>query len=93
MDVRNAGLIQDFRVGSFVLPLDPEESTEAAQVKSVALFGVSAIDNPGLTGVEVSGQQYHMVDLQLDDETESSPLPDSFMESSENWSWPWQSCC
>ena len=35
MDARNAGLIQDFRVASFVLPLDAVESTEAVQVKSV----------------------------------------------------------
>ncbi len=86
MDAWNAGLIQNFRVGSFVLPLDAEESTEAAQVKSVELFGVSAIDSPGLTGIEESGQHYHMVDFQLGDETESSPLPDSFTESSKGGS-------
>ncbi len=62
MDARNAGLIQDFRVGSFALPLDAEACTEAAQVKSVVLFGVSAIDSPGLTGIEESGQHYHTVD-------------------------------
>ncbi len=54
------------------LPLDAEESTEAVQVKSIKLFGVSAIDNPGLTGVEESGQHYCTVDLQLDDETETN---------------------
>ncbi len=58
MDARNAGFIQDFRVGSFVLPLDAEGSTEAAQMKLVELFGVSAIDSPGLTGVEENGQHY-----------------------------------
>ncbi len=82
MDARNAVLIQDFRVWSFVLPLDVEESTGAAQVKLVELFGVSVIDSLGLTGVEESGQHYRTVDLQLGDETEFSPLPDSFKESS-----------
>ena len=57
-------------------------SPEAAQVKSVELFGVSAIDSPGLTGVEESGQHYRTVDLQLGDETVSSLVPDSFTESS-----------
>ncbi len=84
MDARNAGLIQDFRVGSFFLPLDVEESTEAAQVKSVELFGVSAIYSPGLTGVDENGQHYRMVDLQLGEETESSP---------QRWRWPWESYC
>ena len=51
-------------------------------MKSVELFGVSTIDSPGLTGIEESGQHYRTVDLQLGDETESSPLPDSFTESS-----------
>ncbi len=82
MDARNADLIQDFHVRSFVLPLDADESTEVAQVKSVELFGVSAIDSPGLTGIEESGQHYRKVDLQLGDKTEASLLPDSFTEHS-----------
>ncbi len=50
--------------------------------RQLELFSVSAIDCPGLTGIKQSGQHYHTVDLQLGDETESSPLPDSFTESS-----------
>ncbi len=37
-------MILDFHVGSFVLPLDVEESMEGAEVKLVELFGVSTID-------------------------------------------------
>ena len=40
-----------------------EESTEAAQVKSVELFDVSAKDSPCLMGIEESGQHYRTVDL------------------------------
>ena len=53
-------------------------------MKSVKLFGVSVIDSPRLIGIEESGQHYSTVDLQLGDETESSPFPDSFTESSKS---------
>ncbi len=66
MDARNAGLIQDFRVGSFVLQLDAKESTEAAQVKSVELFGMCAIDRSHRHTGEWS-THYTTVDLQVGD--------------------------
>ncbi len=63
--------------GFFVLPLDAEESMEAAQVKSVELFGMSTIDSPGITCIDESGQ-----DLQLGNESESPQFPDNVTESS-----------
>ncbi len=59
-------------------------STEAAQVKLVQLFGASAIDSPGLTGVEESSQHYCTVDLQLGDETESQPVSRSLYVQNNN---------
>ena len=58
-----------------------EESAEAAQVEVVELFGVSAVDSPGLAGVEESGEYHCTVDLQLVGKAESSPLPDVLSES------------
>ncbi len=52
----NGGLIQDFHVRSFVLLLDAEESTEAAEVKSVELFGVSDIDTPDIDDIGLVSQ-------------------------------------
>ncbi len=58
------------------------EFTEATRVKLFELFGVSAINSPGLTCIEESHKHYCTVDIQLGNKTGSSPLPDSVAKSS-----------
>ena len=94
VDAGDAGPFQDPRVWNFVLPLNMEESAEAAQVEVVELFGVSAVDSPGLAGAEESGEYHCTVDHQLGGKAEYSPLPDVFSESPPAaWPSPAQSCC
>ena len=82
VDTGKASPLQDLRVGDFVLPPDAKESAEAAQVEVVQLFGMSAVDCPGLTGVEKSGKYHCTVNLQLGGYAESSSLPYVLAKSS-----------
>ena len=81
MDPGDAGPFQDLCVWNLVLPLNIEGSADAAQVELVELFGVSAVDSPGLAGVEESGEYNCRVDLELDGKAKFSPLPDVLSES------------
>ena len=52
-------------------------------MEMVELFGVSAVDSPGLTGIEEGGMKYCTVDPQLGGKAYSFLLPDILMESPE----------
>lgn len=65
VDPENAGLLQDLFVRDLVLPPDVEESMETAPVEMVELFGVSAVDSTGVTGIEETCAHHCTVNLQL----------------------------
>ena len=81
VDAGDVGPFQDLCVWNLVLPLNIEGSAEEAQVEVVELFGVPAVDSPGLVGVVESGEYHCTVDLQLDGKSESFALSDVLSES------------
>ena len=83
MNAADGSSFYDLCSGNFVLPSHVEKSAGAAQKEMIELLGVSAVDSPGLAGVEESGQYHCTVNLRLTGEADASPFPDILTESSE----------
>ena len=71
-----------FSVRNCILLSDVNESAETAQacqVEVIELFGMCAVDGPGLTGIQEGGKYHYTVYRQIGGKAESSVLPDILM--------------